>query len=438
MARTATAAILVLGWLATLVLSWPGHLSYDSIVQLHDGWAGFYHSWHPPVMAWLLGVLGPGPFMALDASLMFGSLLLLTRRGGSWLAAGFALAAVLLPQLLLYQAIVWKDVLFADAAVASFVCIAQAEARWHWGWGCAAVLLLALAALTRQNGVIALVVGACALGVIAPRRRLLTAAAALIAAFAIVAAASAALARHSDGGEGTVVQLRLLRLYDLVGAVKAQASLPLDALKQGAPALERLIRTDGVRLYTPQRNDTLVGSQALQNALADTPPELMAAQWMDLVTRHTWLYLGTRLRVFGQVFLTPDIAACRPVFIGVEGPAGEMRDLGLAPRQSPRDAALGAYARGFMGTPAFSHPFFAVAGLAALVLLWRRGERALALMLVAAFGFTASFFAISIACDYRYLYFLDMAVIAAWLYLFQVLAIWSGSFWLLRSDARKS
>jgi apolipoprotein N-acyltransferase len=91
-----------------------------------------------------------------------------------------------------------------------------------------------------------------------------------------------------------------------------------------------------------------------------------------------------------------------------------------------------------MGTPVFSHLFFALAGLLAMVLLWRSGERALAAMLAAAFAFTMSFFWISIACDYRYLYFLDLAVIAAWLYLFQVVAMGVLSFWLERSADRKS
>jgi hypothetical protein len=66
-------------------------------------------------------------------------------------------------------------------------------------------------------------------------------------------------------------------------------------------------------------------------------------------------------------------------------------------------------------------------------------------MLIAAFAFTASFFVISIACDYRYLYFLDIAALAAVFYLaldpaylFQVVAMWSGSLWEFRSDARKS
>lgn len=450
----AAACVLAAGWLATLAISWPGHLSYDSIVQLHDGRTGFYHSWHPPVMAWLLGLddrllPGAGLFVALDAGLLFAALLSLLwiAPRASWLAVGAAVLCVLLPQFLLYQMIVWKDVLFADGALAGFVCLAHAG-RGRRLWTVAAFLFFALAALARQQGLIVLGIGAVALFFIAPKRRLLHAGAALGGALAIVIAANALLARSSDHGEGPVAQLRLLRLYDLIGAVVADPSYRLDRLKADAPELETLMRTDGARLYTPERNDTLVGSQRLQNELADTPPELMAAQWSDLVLRHPFLYVKVRARVFLQVLATPDIVGCRPVFVGVEGPAGEMGELGIAPRLDGRDKALGGYARFFMGTPAFSHPAFALLALVVTVLLFARrapGDLAIAFLQVAAFAFAASFFVVSIACDYRYLYFLDMAALTGlfWLaldpaYLFQVLAMWSLSFWDSRSDLRKS
>ena len=38
-----------------LAITAPGYLSYDSVSQLGDARSGFYNSWHPPVMAWLLG-----------------------------------------------------------------------------------------------------------------------------------------------------------------------------------------------------------------------------------------------------------------------------------------------------------------------------------------------------------------------------------------------
>ena len=42
---------------------------------------------------------------------------------------------------------------------------------------------------------------------------------------------------------------------------------------------------------------------------------------------------------------------------------------------------------------------------------------AIAAMQVSALVYTASFFAISIACDYRYLYALDLAAVTGWFYL---------------------
>jgi hypothetical protein len=369
-----------------------------------------------------------------------------------------ALVLIVLPQIVLYQMIVWKDVLFANCAVAGFICLAHAETRWAYPRArifCVALsfVLFVLATLTRQNGVIVLVVGALALGVIVLRASGLKAmlgygAGVLVAGAIFAVAISSALAVRSDGGEGPRAQLKLLRLYDLVGAVAAQPSLPLDRLAADDPELEKRIRTDGVRLYTPERNDTLVGSSALQSALADAEPEWLSAQWYDLVLHHPWLYLKVRAAAFGWVFFTPDIAACRPVFVGVEGPAGEMGDLGLSPRKDARDLAISAYAKSFMRTPILSHLMYAVLAVGAFVLLLLRrspGDTAVAFMLMAAFAFAASFFAISIACDYRYLYFLDLSALTAVFYLslnprylFQVVAMCSGSLWLFRSDARKS
>jgi hypothetical protein len=459
------ASVLTAGGAAALALSWPGHLSFDSIVQLHDGRSGYYHSWHPPIMAWLLGVgdallPGTGLYVLFVTVLLFGALFALAwiRARVSWAAVVPAALFVLTPQFLLYPMIVWKDVLFAAAALAGFVCLTLAEAHWQRARLRIALLALAflmvvLAALARQNGLIVLLGAAAALAWIIARRKgwgrcLVGGAVALTAAVAATLVISFALAQHSDRGEGTRIQLTLLRFYDLIGAIVVDPHLPLDVLADREPDLEALMRNDGRRLYSAERNDTLVGSQALQKALADAEPDTIARQWYDLVLHHPGLYLTVRARVFARVFATPDIVACRPVFTGVEGPAGEMEDLGMVPRRDARDHALERYGKAFMGTPVLSHPAFAILAVAVLaVLLWRRspGDIAMASLLVTALAFTASFFVISIACDYRYLYFLDVAAMAAMLYLaldpaylFQVVAMCSGSFWELRSDDRKS
>ena len=57
-----------------LALNWPGQMSYDSVAQLAEARAGFYHSWHPPVMAWLMGlfdslIAGTGLFVLFNGAM---------------------------------------------------------------------------------------------------------------------------------------------------------------------------------------------------------------------------------------------------------------------------------------------------------------------------------------------------------------------------------
>ena len=54
--RRVASVILLLGFAVMLAMNAPGQLSYDSVSQLADGRAGFYNSWHPPVMACLVAV----------------------------------------------------------------------------------------------------------------------------------------------------------------------------------------------------------------------------------------------------------------------------------------------------------------------------------------------------------------------------------------------
>jgi hypothetical protein len=440
----AAAIMLALGFAICLALNWPGQLSYDSVAQLHDGRTGHYNAWHPPVMAWLLGLAdaalpGTGLFILFDAMLLFGSMLSLLwlRPGTSWLAAAAAAACVALPQFVLYQGIVWKDVLFADSAVAGFLVLAHAGVRWRragvrWGLIGAAFLLFALAALARQNGAVGLAFGGPALAAIAvrngtrPRDALVCGAGALMAAGFIVLAASLALAERSGGGSGPLGQFRLLQFYDLIGVVKADPALSLDTIARANSDLNKLIRSDGVRLYTPARNDTLYGAPELLDEFASTPSAAVGSQWWDVLLHHPFDYLGVRARVFSWVFLTPDPVGCDDWYAGVTGQPQMLRDLGLHRRYRAQDRVLGNYAGLFVGTPVFSHATYAFLDIVLLVFLfWRRRppDFAIVSMLLGALAFAATFFVISLACDYRYLLFLDLAAVAG---LFYCAATWDG------------
>jgi hypothetical protein len=124
--------------------------------------------------------------------------------------------------------------------------------------------------------------------------------------------------------------------------------------------------------------------------------------------------------VFRWVFLTPRIERCLPVALGVQGPEEVIAELGLQRRWSSVDDMLLHYDNAVLGTPVHSHLFYAAVALAVALALLRRREPAdvaMAALMAAALAFAASFFLISIACDFRYLYFLDLTAMAGVLYL---------------------
>lgn len=433
------AALILAGFVFCLAVDLPGHLSYDSVVQLLEGRTGRYANWHPAVMSWLLGladsvVRGASLFVIFDALLFFGSLvgLLLSWPRPHWAAAAVATLWVLTPQVLIYQGIAWKDILFADASVAGFTCLALAGVHWPKAWlrftlmG-AALVLFALATLARQNGAIVAICGALALGCMAAqqteqhrlRRAAIYGGGGFLAVASLATLCALALATRSVGDSGPSVQLQLLQTYDVIGAAAKDPAVPLGYVRDDDPGLEKIIRTIGVRVWSPERNDTLGNTKSLQEAIDDADPDTMAAQWRDLVLHHPWLYLRVRAEDFRWVFLTPDLKQCLPYYLGVDGPPGEMAELGLTERWDARDEALDRYARLFVGTPVLSHAFFALLALLPLYIAVRRrraADIAVGFLLLAAFAVTASFFLISIACDYRYLYFLDVATMLAVFY----------------------
>jgi hypothetical protein len=430
-----TLALLMLGFCAVVLVNWPGHLSFDSIVQLSDGRAGRYHTWHPPIMAWMLGVgdrllRGPGLFMAVDAAVLFASLaaLAIGRKRVLWAAPIVALALVLSPLVLIYQGIVWKDVLYANASVAGFVGLylfdAAAQTRRTKGL-CLAIAFaaLGLAALARQNGAVSVLAGAAAVAAITLRRAgpawrraigpaLGRAGAAVLLTAVSVVIVSAALDTRRVDDPGDAAQFQALQQFDLIGGVAHDPKLALNALK--SPALAARVRRAALS-YTPARVDTVARIPGLSDALTSDGKGVSNA-WRAMVHDHLGAYIAHRRDVFLWTLFTPDLAQCVPVFTGVDGPPRLVKALGLVNHQDDRDLALEDYASHFYATPVFSHAAYGLAAMVLFVLLARRGlpgDAAIAAMLASALAFTACFVIISFACDYRYLYALDLSVMVA-------------------------
>lgn len=252
------AGIIIAGFVFSLAVNLPGHLSYDSVIQLLEGRTAQYNDWHPPVMAWLLGVFdaalpGAALFVAFNTLLGFASFLavLWLRPRPSWAGAVVAAAVVATPQLLIYEGIVWKDVLFADAGLAGFACLALAAALWprrglRLGFIVAGFALLVLGALARQNGILLLPAGAAALAWIAalhtPRERLRAAAAYAIGSLAIsvlaIMLADAALEARVVSRTADEQFVRL-HVYDVIGALVAKPDLDLSELHKARRCWKR-------------------------------------------------------------------------------------------------------------------------------------------------------------------------------------------------------
>jgi hypothetical protein len=326
------------------------------------------------------------------------------------------------PQFLIYQGEIWKDILFSNAALAGFCFMAAAAARWHKARArflllalCA--LLFALATLARQNGLITVPVAALSIGIIAHRNHSpwWRYAAGLVAAVLIaVVAGNLALGLRSDHGRGNAQQFRKALTFDLTGMLHADPAIELPILKQQAPYLEAAIRKDGIRLYSPHLMDTLEESQTLIDSIDRAPPGVVFAQWRQVVLEHPGVYLRQRLPVFRWVVAPPELMACHPAVVGVSGPADTLESLGMTHYTRRQDVLLFRWASLFFHTPVYSHLFYGALSLLSMVVLARRGapaDMAVAGLQAAALLFALSFFFLSVACDYRYLYFLDLAAL---------------------------
>ena len=150
-------AILVVGWCVFLLYAWPGVMTMDSFDQLREGREGYFTDAHPPVMAFLWGLIDrvlPGPLGMLilqGTAFLAGVYLILCRAMRPRRAAIVACVVLLFPPVLAPLAVIWKDCVMAGFLVLGIPAVLS-ERRWVRIVG---LVLFMLATALRYNALAA-------------------------------------------------------------------------------------------------------------------------------------------------------------------------------------------------------------------------------------------------------------------------------------------
>ena len=113
--------VLIAGFAIVAAVNMPGQLAFDSVTGL---WEGRHHvrmSWGPRMYSAILGFFDrivPGTGLYMVASMALTALswaaLPVVRRRVAWAGPILLALAFTLPQVLIYQGTVWRDVLFLE------------------------------------------------------------------------------------------------------------------------------------------------------------------------------------------------------------------------------------------------------------------------------------------------------------------------------------
>ncbi len=421
-----------------LILIWvnfPGHMNYDSLLQLLEGRTRTYNSIHPPIMSALMGICdfllaGPGLFCLIDMLLLVASFVMISRHRRFGMITWIVLPIVLLnPVLLLYAGAITKDVLFAHALLLGLVLLFGATSAATFGAGqfAASLLLLAVASMARQQGYLIAGFGGVVLlalhkysgdGKRKPwfaggRIRLVVAYIAGLSATVVALSVLIPLTARSGPADVLRAGAQILEYYDLAGIHDRQRSARLDVLRDhgiDTDLMAEIMRS----AYGPDRWDHLFwANQPLWVSVSSTDGAL-TQQWLESVRTYPGAYLSHRLQVFRYLLGLGDRNKCS--YVPASGVPDDVtaaplvRALDLVPGPSARAAELVRISWQYRNSILYYPVFYLILAVGALGLAFRSELRALIVAINAsAIFFTATFFIIGIACDFRYLYILVVA-----------------------------
>ncbi|MEU3887942.1 hypothetical protein [Streptomyces sp. NPDC029041] len=406
------AAVAAVCCLATILVFAPGYLSPDSLDQLRQAEGKKpLTDWHPPVLSlvWraLIAVTGSiASLLVVQCLVLWAALWVLARcvwrltasRGGSLAVLGLGL----LPYVLTFAGVVWKDVhaafaLLAACAVAFTGLLLRDRGprpAVRWGLLCLGVLFLAYAMLVRKNAFLAaipvFVMLVLALWGAPGRRTWVTCTAALAAALVVPAAAVSLFAAPLQTKQGAQIMLDdLVHVLTVDELRSADVSPALrDRLVASARECERVgALSDAYWACYRRPADGLRGDSGEITSL-----------WLREMSGHVPQYVAYRLLLFTTLLFETDY----PYKAGVS-----RNDLGVEVAHPRLRDMLGTYVKGMArDLPWLFRGWFWLA--VALVLTLRPG-RGVCAMPVRALGVSSAAYVLGYlpimpATDYRYVY----------------------------------
>jgi hypothetical protein len=399
----------------------PGFVSVDTLTQYQQATGETpINDWHPPVLTllWraLMNVSGQtSSMLALQLTVYWGSLLtialVLLRRSRSWIWACAPLAVGLVPSLLTFAGVIWKDVHLALALLAT-VALAMAASEFslrrplRWALIALSVVLLTYAALVRKNALVALppIFYVLYLSFTEGSTRRPRFLAGLVVAVALVAGmAQLAITTVVKPVQGH--QLASIAVDDITH-VSTAADIRGSALS--ADVQSRLLKAKGVCAKRHILSDRYL--RCYDSSPGGPIPVPNAAQlqaaWPGLMLRHPVAYAKYRAEVFGKLLIQPRRFWYHGVIKNSEGLRLENRGTYELLRRYIVDVGVGWFGFLFSGV---------TCSLGALYLTFRRlrGQHGI---LVRCLGLSALLYILGYLPfapynDYRYYYWSSFAVV---------------------------
>ena len=406
-------AMAAAGFGLTLLVFYPGVMTFDAKYVYLDIAKGFYGDWQSPVMTllWaLIDPLAPGAasMFVLIATLYwlgFGLLAVTLARRSIWPAVVLLLLALLSPAFL-FVGIIWRDVLLASAwllAAALAFAVADRGRFLRMPAQGVALALLALGVLLRPNALLAAPI--LAAYILWPTRFSWKRTAILFVPAAVGFFALVQVVYYGALGATRQHPLHSLLVFDLAGIshFSKENQYPVTfSAPQTALLLDGCYRPTEWDLYWRHEPCRFVMDRLERDKLFGT--SVISNAWRRAVTRHPVAYLQHRA-AFTWHFLT----GANPTMwtYNIEEPDKPILD------GRPAVVAVMTIDAALKATPLFRVGTWLLLCIAASVLAWRRRDRPAGAFAVAVCAsgavFALSYFAFGVASDFRYGYWAVLA-----------------------------